>query len=32
MIIAVAPEAKLDPRGFDRAVGKAFERLAEVEE
>jgi hypothetical protein len=32
MIIAIAPEAKVDPRGFDRAIGRAFERLAEVEE
>jgi len=32
VIAAVAPEAKVDPRGFHRGVGRALERLAEVEE
>jgi hypothetical protein len=32
VVAAVGPEAKVDPRGFDRAVGRALERLAEIEE
>ena len=32
VIAAVGTEAKVDPRGFDRAVARALERLIEVEE
>lgn len=32
VIVAVAPEALVDRRRFDRAVGVAAQRLAEVEE
>jgi hypothetical protein len=32
VVAAVGPEAQSDPRGFDRAVRRALERLAEVEE
>jgi hypothetical protein len=31
VILAVCPEAQVDGRGFDRAVGQAGRRLAEVE-
>lgn len=30
VVAAVGPEAKTDPRGFDRAVANALARLAEV--
>ena len=32
VVAAVGPEARADPRGFDRAVRRALERLAKVEE
>jgi hypothetical protein len=32
VVAAVGPEAQSDPRGFDRAVRRAQERLAKVEE
>ncbi len=32
VVAAVGPEAQSDPRGFDRAVRRALERLARVEE
>ncbi len=32
VVAAVGPEAQSDPRGFDRAVRRALERLAKVEE
>ena len=32
VVAAVGPEAQVDPRGFDRAVRRALERLAKVEE
>jgi hypothetical protein len=32
VVAAVGPEAQSDPRGFDRAVRRALERLATVEE
>ncbi|HXZ64458.1 MAG TPA: type II toxin-antitoxin system RelE/ParE family toxin [Streptosporangiaceae bacterium] len=32
VVAAIGPEAQADPRGFDRAVRRALERLAEVEE
>lgn len=32
VVAAVGPEAQADPRGFDRAVQRALERLAKVEE
>ena len=32
VVAAIGPEAQSDPRGFDRAVRKALERLAKVEE
>lgn len=32
MIGAVGPEAQVDPKGFDRAVRLATNRLAEIEE
>jgi hypothetical protein len=32
VVAAVGPEAQTDPRGFDRAVRRALERLAKVEE
>jgi hypothetical protein len=32
VVAAVGPEAKADPRGFDRAVRRALEPLAKVEE
>jgi hypothetical protein len=31
VIIAVAPEATIDQRGFDAAVARAAERFAEIE-
>lgn len=31
VVAAVGPEAQSDPRGFDRAVRRALERLAQVE-
>jgi len=30
VVAAVGPEAQADPRGFDRAVRRAVERLAKV--
>ena len=32
VVAAVGPEAQTDPRGFDRAVRRALNRLAKVEE
>jgi hypothetical protein len=32
VVAAVGPEARSDPRGFDRAVRRALGRLAKVEE
>jgi hypothetical protein len=32
VVAAIGPEAQADPRGFDRAVRRALERLAKVEE
>lgn len=32
VVAAVGPEAQSDPRGFDRAVRRSLERLANVEE
>ncbi len=32
VVAAVGPEAQSDPRGFDRAVRLALERLADLEE
>jgi hypothetical protein len=32
VVAAVGPEAQVDPRGFDRTVRLALERLAKVEE
>jgi hypothetical protein len=32
VVAAVGPEAEADPRGFDRAVRRAQERLVKVEE
>jgi hypothetical protein len=32
VVAAVGPEAQSDPRGFDRAVRRALQRLATVEE
>jgi hypothetical protein len=31
-VAAIGPEAQTDPRGFDRAVRRALNRLAKVEE
>ena len=31
-VVAVGPEAQSDPRGFDRAVRRALQRLADLEE
>jgi hypothetical protein len=31
MVVAIAPEAQVDQRGFDRAIKRATARLAEVE-
>lgn len=31
MVAAIAPEAEVDRRGFDRAVGDAEQRLAQIE-
>ncbi|MGB6454679.1 MAG: type II toxin-antitoxin system RelE/ParE family toxin [Streptosporangiaceae bacterium] len=32
VVAAVGPEAQSDPRGFERAVRRALQRLAELEE
>jgi len=32
VIVAIAPEAQVDRRGFDKAVRVAHERLAKIEE
>lgn len=32
VVAAVGPEAQADPRGFDRAVRRALDRLAKLEE
>ena len=32
VVAAVGPEAQSDPRGFDRAVRRALQRLADLEE
>jgi len=32
VVAAVGPEAQSDPRGFERTVRRALERLAKVEE
>jgi hypothetical protein len=32
VVLAVGPEAQVDPRGFERAVRSALRRLREVEE
>lgn len=32
VVAAIGPEAQSDPRGFDRAVRRALERLSKVEE
>jgi hypothetical protein len=32
VVAAVGPEAQSDPRGFERAVRRALQRLADLEE
>ena len=32
VVLAIAPEAQVDRAGFDRAVGRAVRRLADIEE
>jgi hypothetical protein len=32
VVAAVGPEARSDPRGFERAVRRALQRLADLEE